>query len=62
MWRAFAIGYAAFAMAGALERGEIDEKVTAWIAHAEQANSWRVRRSIFGGGWYDPRGNTVGRS
>ena len=33
---------------------EVDRRVRAWIAHAEHANSWRLRRAIFRGGWYDP--------
>ncbi len=39
---------------GAVERPVIETKVRAWIAHAEHADSWRLRRSLFGGGWFDP--------
>ena len=30
-------------------------RVGAWIAHAEQADTWRLRRAIFKGGWCTPR-------
>lgn len=33
---------------------EIDCRVRAWIAHAEQADSWRLRHAIFMGGRFDP--------
>ena len=39
---------------GNVSRDEVDQKVRAWIAHAEHAHSWRLRQAIFRGGWYDP--------
>jgi RNA-directed DNA polymerase len=42
-WRTGAIGF-----------GEIDVRVGAWIAHAEHADTWRLRHSIFRGGRFDP--------
>ena len=39
---------------GTATSDEVDRRVRAWIAHAEHADSWRLRRAIFGGGWYDP--------
>jgi retron-type reverse transcriptase len=39
---------------GAAERVDINARVRAWIAHAEHANTWRLRHAIFRGGWFDP--------
>ncbi len=39
---------------GAVEREEIERRVGAWIAHAEHADTRRLRRAIFGDGWFDP--------
>ena len=39
---------------GAVTDGEVARRVRAWIAHAEHADSWRLRQAIFAGGWYDP--------
>ena len=39
---------------GRLSREEVDRRVQAWIAHAAHADSWRLRRAVFRGGWYDP--------
>lgn len=40
--------------ARAVSRAEIEAKVGAWIAHAEHADTWRLRRAVFGGGWFGP--------
>ena len=40
--------------AGAVSRGEVERRVGAWIAHAEHANTRRLRRAIFRDGWFDP--------
>ena len=40
--------------AGTADRGEIERRVGAWIAHAEHADTWRLRQAIFRGGWFDP--------
>ena len=37
-----------------ITREEVDARVRAWIAHAEHANTWRLRHAIFRGGWFDP--------
>jgi hypothetical protein len=29
-----------------------EAKVGAWIAHAENADTWRLRRAVFGKGWF----------
>jgi retron-type reverse transcriptase len=42
-WRAGAVGF-----------GDVVPRVRAWIAHAENADTWRLRHAIFRGGWYDP--------
>jgi RNA-directed DNA polymerase len=39
---------------GSIERADVDARIGAWIAHAEHANTWRLRHAIFGGGWFDP--------
>ena len=39
---------------GSVRREDIERRVGAWIAHAEHANSWRLRRAIFGDGRFDP--------
>ena len=39
-----------------VEREAVERRVRAWIAHAEHADTWRLRRAIFRGGWYDPEG------
>jgi hypothetical protein len=40
--------------AGTAGRADIDARIRAWIAHAQNANTWRLRQAIFRGGWYDP--------
>jgi retron-type reverse transcriptase len=40
--------------AGTAERAEIERKVGAWIAHAEHADTWRLRAAIFRDGWFAP--------
>jgi hypothetical protein len=40
--------------AGTIELGDADARVGAWIAHAEHADTWRLRHAIFRGGWFDP--------
>ena len=39
---------------GAVTPGEIESKVGAWIAHAEHADTWRLRQAMFKGGWFSP--------
>lgn len=40
--------------AGTIEAEVIQQRVQSWIAHAEHANTWRLRRTLFRGGWFDP--------
>jgi len=40
--------------AGAVSALQVEQRVCAWIAHAEHANTWRLRHAIFDGGWFDP--------
>ena len=40
--------------AGTVRPDEVDARVRAWIAHAEHAETWRLRHSIFKNGWFDP--------
>jgi retron-type reverse transcriptase len=37
-----------------IARADTDAKIRAWIAHAQHADTWRLRHAIFRGGWYDP--------
>lgn len=39
---------------GNIEEGEVRQRVMAWIAHAEQADTLGLRRALFGDGWFDP--------
>jgi RNA-directed DNA polymerase len=41
--------------AGTIGPGDIEPRVRAWIAHAENAQTWRLRHTIFRGGRFDPR-------
>lgn len=34
--------------------GDVEARVRAWIAHAENANTWRLRHAIFRGRRFDP--------
>ena len=40
--------------AGAVSRAEVEQRIGAWVAHAAHADTWRLRRAIFRGGWFDP--------
>ena len=39
-----------------MTRDEVDRRARAWIAHAEHADSFRLRQAIFHRGWYDHGG------
>ncbi|MBU1212610.1 MAG: RNA-directed DNA polymerase [Alphaproteobacteria bacterium] len=41
--------------AGTVGPGDVEPRVRAWIAHAENADTWRLRHAIFRGGRFDPR-------
>ncbi len=41
--------------AGTIEFNEVEPRVCAWIAHAGNAQTWRLRYAIFRGGRFDPR-------
>jgi RNA-directed DNA polymerase len=36
------------------DEAEVRQRVGAWIAHARHADSWRLRQTLFRGGWFDP--------
>ena len=40
--------------AGTVEADEVRRRVHSWIAHAEHADTWRLRQAIFRVGWFDP--------
>lgn len=37
---------------GTIEKEDVVKRVRSWIAHAEHANTWRLRQSIFRTGWF----------
>jgi retron-type reverse transcriptase len=39
---------------GTIEFGDVNARIGSWIAHAEHADTWRLRHAIFKGGWFDP--------
>ena len=39
---------------GTVTREEVQIRVRSWIAHADHANTRRLRRAIFGAGWFQP--------
>ena len=39
---------------GTVTQVEVEQRVRAWIAHAEHAQTWRLRHAIFRAGWFDP--------
>ena len=39
---------------GTVQEHEVRSRVQSWIAHAEHANTWRLRRAVFRGGWFYP--------
>ena len=45
--------------AGTVTRGEVEQRVRAWVAHAAHADTWRPRRATFRDGWFAPRGRPV---
>ena len=40
--------------AGTVSTKEVQQRIGAWIAHAEHADTWRLRQVIFEGGVFDP--------
>jgi retron-type reverse transcriptase len=40
--------------AGAVGAEEVQQRLFSWIAHAEHANTRRLRHALFRGGWFDP--------
>jgi hypothetical protein len=42
--------------AGTVTRDEVEATVRPWIAHAENADTWRLRRAVFGRGWFGVSG------
>lgn len=36
-----------------MDANAVTQHVEAWIAHAENANIWRLRQTLFRGGWFD---------
>jgi RNA-directed DNA polymerase len=40
---------------GTIGLGDVDPRIRAWIAHADQADTWRLRQAIFKGGRFEHR-------
>ena len=40
--------------AGKIAREEVERRIAAWVAHAEHADTWRLRQAIFRDGRFDP--------
>jgi RNA-directed DNA polymerase len=40
--------------AGTIGFSDVDARIGSWIAHADHADTWRLRHAIFRGGWFDP--------
>ncbi len=40
--------------AGTITFEDVRARVRAWIAHAQHADTWRLRHAIFRDGWFDP--------
>ena len=40
--------------AGSVGEEEVRQRIEAWCAHARHADTFRLRRAIFRGGWFDP--------
>ncbi len=38
---------------GTVSKDEVRRRIQSWIAHAEHADTWRLRHAIFRGGWFD---------
>ncbi len=37
---------------GTVSKDEVRRRIQSWIAHAEHADTWRLRHAIFRGGWF----------
>lgn len=37
----------------AVKEAEIKQRMSSWTAHAEHAETWRLRHALFRGGWFD---------
>jgi len=40
--------------AGSATRADVQQRIGSWVAHAQHADTWRLRHAIFRGGWFDP--------
>ena len=39
---------------GTVDGLDVHQRVASWVAHAEHADTWRLRHAIFKSGWFDP--------
>jgi retron-type reverse transcriptase len=47
--------------AGQIEEADVRARIGAWVAHAQHADTWRLRQGLFAGGWFDPAGTPTRR-
>jgi len=40
--------------AGTVTHSDVEARIGAWIAHAAQADTFRLRQALFRGGWFEP--------
>ena len=45
--------------AGSIGEDKVRQHINSWVAHARHADSFRLRRAIFRGGWFDPSGEPM---
>ncbi len=41
--------------AGAVAREDVVAQINGWVGHALHADTWRLRHTLFRGGWFDPQ-------
>jgi hypothetical protein len=41
-------------LAGAVTRADVEARIGAWIAHADHADTFWLRRAMFEDGWFEP--------
>jgi retron-type reverse transcriptase len=41
-------------LSGDVEPYEVRQRINAWVAHAQHANTVQLRHTLFAGGWFDP--------
>ena len=39
--------------AGTVSRTDVEARISAWIAHADHADTFRLRQALFDGDWFE---------